>query len=52
MSFNFAGYPIGSALGGVLAGRSLELAVGVAIVACLAASVIAARLIPAGAPET
>ena len=51
MSFNFAGYPIGSAIGGVLAGQSIELAIGVSIVACLAATWIAWRLIPASGPE-
>jgi predicted MFS family arabinose efflux permease len=51
MSFNFAGFPIGSAIGGVLAGQSIELAIGVSIVACIAAWALAARLIPASAPE-
>jgi MFS family permease len=51
MSFNFAGFPIGAAIGGVLAGQSVELAVGVSIVACIAAFGLAACLIPASAPE-
>jgi MFS family permease len=51
MSFNFAGYPIGAAIGGFLAARSIELAVVVAVLACLVATVFAARLIPARAPE-
>ena len=51
MSFNFAGYPIGSAIGGVLAGQSIELAIGVSIVACVAACGLAAWLIPASGPE-
>jgi MFS family permease len=51
MSFNFAGYPIGSAIGGVLAGQSLELAISVAVVACVAAVLLAYRLIPATGPE-
>lgn len=51
MSFNFAGFPIGSAIGGVLAGQSIELAVAVAIAACLLGGLIAAWLIPAHAPE-
>jgi MFS family permease len=51
MSFNFAGFPIGSAIGGVLAGASIELAIGVAVVACLGACGLAALLIPASGPE-
>jgi MFS family permease len=51
MSFNFAGYPIGSAIGGILAARSIELAVGVSIVACLAATALAAWLIPGRGQE-
>ena len=51
MSFNFAGYPIGSAIGGILAGQSISLAIGVAVVACVAAFVIAWRLIPATGAE-
>jgi MFS family permease len=51
MSFNFAGFPIGSAIGGVLAGQSLELAIGVAVVACLAACALAALLIPSRGTE-
>jgi MFS family permease len=50
MSFNFAGYPIGAAIGGFLAARSIELAIVVAVLACLVATVFAARLIPARAP--
>lgn len=51
MSFNFAGYPIGSAIGGILAAQSIALAIGVAVVACLVAFVIAWRLIPAKGAE-
>jgi MFS family permease len=51
MSFNFAGFPIGSAIGGILAARSVELAIGVAVVACLVASVFAWALIPESGPE-
>ena len=51
MSFNFAGYPIGSAIGGILAARSIAVAIGVAVAACLAAFVIAWRLIPARGAE-
>jgi len=51
MSFNFAGFPLGSAIGGVLAAQSLELAIAVAVVACLAACALAWLLIPATGPE-
>ncbi len=51
MSFNFAGFPIGSAIGGLLAGRSIELAIGVSVVACIVACGLAAWLIPASGPE-
>jgi len=51
MSFNFAGYPIGAAIGGVLAGQSVELAIAVSIVACVAAFGLAAWLIPASGAE-
>jgi predicted MFS family arabinose efflux permease len=52
MSFNFAGYPIGSAISGFVAARSIELAVGLGVVACLVAGFLAWRLIPESAPET
>jgi MFS family permease len=51
MSFNFAGYPIGAALTGVLAAHSIELAVSVGVVACIVAGVLAQRMIPARAPD-
>jgi MFS family permease len=47
MSFNFAGYPIGAALGGFLGARSIELAIVVAALTALVAAVLAARMIPA-----
>ena len=47
MSFNFAGFPIGAALGGFLGARSIELALVVAVLTALVATVLAARLIPA-----
>jgi predicted MFS family arabinose efflux permease len=46
MSFNFAGFPVGAAIGGFLAARSIELAIVVGVLACLLAVVFAARLIP------
>jgi MFS family permease len=51
MSFNFAGYPIGAAIGGFLAARSIELAIVVAVISCLVATVFAARTIPDRAGE-
>ena len=47
MSFNFAGYPIGAAIGGFVAAQSTELAIGLAIVATLAGAAFARFLIPA-----
>jgi MFS family permease len=46
MAFNFAGYPIGAALAGVLAARSIELSIGVGLVAVVVAVVFAAVLVP------
>ena len=51
MSFNYAGSPIGSALAGVLAGRSIETAIIIGVGACLLAAFFASRLIPARAEE-
>jgi hypothetical protein len=47
MSFNFAGFPVGAALGGFLGARSIELAITVAVLTALVATVFAARMIPA-----
>jgi MFS family permease len=52
MNLNFAGFPIGSAVGGVLAGQSIELALGVAVACCLVGAVCSAILIPAGSPAS
>jgi MFS family permease len=46
MSFNFAGFPVGSAIAGWIASRSIEGAVLFAATACLMAAVIAWRWIP------
>ena len=46
MSFNFAGFPVGSAIAGWIASRSIEGAVLFAAAACLLAAVIAWRWIP------
>lgn len=46
MAFNFAGFPVGAALGGIVAEVSLEAAIGIAVVACVVAALFAAKLIP------
>ncbi len=46
MSFNFAGYPIGSAIGGTIATTSLPAAIVVGAVAAVVGAVIAFRFIP------
>lgn len=46
MSFNFAGFPIGSALTGVLVARSLDLAIVFGIVAALVGGLLALALVP------
>ena len=46
MNFNFAGFPIGSAIAGWLAARSIPGAIAFGVAACLVAGVIAARGIP------
>jgi MFS family permease len=46
MNFNFAGFPVGSAIAGWLASRSIEVAVWFGVAACLVAGLIAARGIP------
>lgn len=51
MSFNFAGYPIGAAIGGFVAAQSTELAIGLAIAAAVVAAAFARFLIPARAEE-
>lgn len=43
MSFNFAGFPVGSAITGAIAPFSIDAAIVFGIVACLLAGVIAAR---------
>jgi hypothetical protein len=47
MSFNFAGYPIGAAIGGFVAAQSIELALGLAVVATLLSAAFARWQIPA-----
>lgn len=55
MNLNFAGFPIGSAIGGFLAAQSLGLAVTVAVAFTLVGAILSAVLIPRGPearPET
>ncbi len=52
MAFNFTGYPIGAALAGFLAARSIESAVLVGVGAALAAGVLGALLIPRRTPAS
>ena len=51
MSFNFMGFPVGSAIAGLLAPVSLDGAILFGVVACLAAGVIAAVFIPRTEPS-
>ena len=46
MAFNFAGWPIGAAIAGVLSTVSIELAIGVGVVAAAAGTLMAWRLVP------
>jgi MFS family permease len=46
MSFNYLGVPIGSLIAGALASSSIDAAIGLGVVACLAAGVIGALTIP------
>ncbi|MEX2011974.1 MAG: MFS transporter [Chloroflexota bacterium] len=50
MAFNFAGFPIGAALGGVVAEVSIEAAIVIGVAASLLAAVFAATMIPKRAP--
>lgn len=46
MAFNFIGYPLGAALGGIVAEFSIEAAIAIAVVACVIAALFAAKMIP------
>ncbi len=46
MAFNFLGYPIGAAIGGLLATTSLDAAIWLEVGACVAATLFAVVLIP------
>ncbi|HET7703774.1 MAG TPA: MFS transporter [Candidatus Limnocylindrales bacterium] len=50
MALNFVGYPIGAALAGAIATESIEAAIIVGAIACVAAGVAAAVMIPRRAP--
>jgi predicted MFS family arabinose efflux permease len=46
MAFNYAGMPVGSALGGIIAARSVEAAIAFSVLASLLSAVLAAVMIP------
>jgi len=51
MSFNSAGFPVGSAIAGVLAPASVDGAIIFGVAACLVSAVMAAVLLPRAAPS-
>jgi hypothetical protein len=51
MAVNAMGYPVGSAVAGVISESSLSLAIGVAVVTCLVASGLVVLLVPRHDPE-
>jgi len=51
MSANAIGYPVGSAVAGVVSESSLAVAIGLAVVACLIASGLVVLLVPRRDPE-
>jgi len=51
MAFNFVGFPLGAAVGGIVAEVSIEAAIVIGIAACLLAAFFAATMIPRVAPE-
>ena len=46
MSFNYVGIPIGSAIAGIVAARSIEAAIAFGVVTCLISAVLAVAMIP------
>lgn len=50
MAFNFSGFPIGAALAGVLAERSLDIAVVAAVAVSVLATILAAAMVPRHQP--
>ncbi len=51
MSVSFAGYPVGTALGGALVDQSLALPILLGIAACLTGGFLAWKMIPAHTPD-
>jgi predicted MFS family arabinose efflux permease len=51
MAVNAIGYPVGAAVAGVVAESSLATAIGLAAVSCLAAALLALRLVPRHDPD-
>jgi MFS family permease len=51
MALNFAGFPIGAAIAGALAATSLDLAILLAVVACIAAAIFTIVLVPRRSEE-
>jgi predicted MFS family arabinose efflux permease len=51
MAFNFAGFPIGAAIAGVVAEISVEASIAIGALACLVAAWVAATVIPRDHPE-
>jgi MFS family permease len=49
MSFNYVGIPVGAAIAGIVAGRSLELATAFGVVASIISAIIVVVMIPADA---
>lgn len=52
MGFNYAGFPVGAAISGVIAASSLGGAVALGIGACIAGGLFAAVLVPPKDPAT
>ena len=50
MAFNFAGYPIGAAIAGILASVSLQASILLGVVSCLVGALLAAVMIPRHVP--
>lgn len=51
MAFNFIGFPLGAAIGGIVAEASIEAAIVIGVSTCLVAATLAARMIPRAGPE-
>jgi hypothetical protein len=46
MSFNYVGIPIGAAIAGIVAGRSIEMATAIGVVASIVSAIIVMATIP------